>query len=55
MGVLFESAAAIDPDYMRKKRAAEKKAGRALTPEEFEARYLKIGGAPFERYRDEHF
>lgn len=45
MGVLFESKAAIDPDYMRKKRAAEKKAGRPLTNEEFETQYLTLGGA----------
>jgi hypothetical protein len=44
MGVLFESKAAIDPDYMRKKRAAERKAGHALTVEEFENNYLKLGG-----------
>lgn len=44
MGLLFESKVAIDPDYMRKKRAAEQRIGRELTNEEFEAEYLKIGG-----------
>ena len=44
MGLLFESKAAIDPDYMRKKKAAEKKAGRTLTNEEFETEFLKAGG-----------
>ena len=44
MGLLFDSKVATDPDYMRKKRAAEKRAGKALTNEEFEAQYLKIGG-----------
>lgn len=44
MGLLFESKAATDPDYMRKKKAAEKKAGRKLTNEEFETDFLKKGG-----------
>lgn len=44
MGVLFESKAAMEPDYMRKKRAAEKAAGRKLTNEEFESQYLTTGG-----------
>ena len=44
MGVLFESKAAIDPDYMRKKKAAEKQAGRRLSNEEFESLYLVTGG-----------
>lgn len=44
MGLLFESKVAIDPDYMRKKRAAEQRIGRELTNEEFEAEYLQIGG-----------
>ena len=44
MGLLFESKAATDPDYMRKKKAAEKKAGRQLTNEEFETDFLKKGG-----------
>lgn len=45
MGTLFESKAAIEPDYMRKKKAAERKAGRQLTNEEFESKYLEMGGA----------
>lgn len=44
MGLLFESMVAIDPDYMRKKRAAEKKVGHRLTNEEFEREFLKNGG-----------
>ena len=44
MGTLFESKAAIDPDYMRKKKAAEKKIGREMTPEEFESQYLEMRG-----------
>ena len=43
MGLLFESKVAIEPDYMRKKKAAEKKAGHALTNEEFESQFLKNG------------
>ena len=42
---MFESKTAIEPDYMRKKKAAERKAGRKLTNEEFEADFLKLGGA----------
>lgn len=45
MGLLFESKVAIEPDYMRKKKAAEKKAGNALTNEEFESQFLKNGRA----------
>ena len=41
MGVLFESKAAIEPDYMRKKKAVEKKIGRELSNAEFESKYLK--------------
>lgn len=41
MGLLFESKVATEPDYMRKKRAAEKKVGRRMTNEEFESRYLE--------------
>lgn len=44
MGVLFDSKAAIEPDYMRKKKAAEKKAGKKLSNKEFEENYLEIGG-----------
>lgn len=44
MGVLFESKAAMEPDYMRKKRAAEKTVGHKLTNEEFESQYLTTGG-----------
>lgn len=43
MGTLFNSAAAIEPDYMRKKKEAEKKAGRPLTNQEFEADFLELG------------
>lgn len=45
MGVLFESKAAIEPDYMRKKTAVEKRLGRKITRAEFEEKYLVIGGA----------
>ena len=44
MGTLFNSKAAIEPDYMRKKKEAEKKTGRKLDNKEFEDRYLDIGG-----------
>lgn len=44
MGLLFSSKTAIEPDYMRKKKAVEKEIGRKLTNEEFEESYLKIGG-----------
>lgn len=44
MGLLFASKAAIEPDYMRKKKAAEKQLGRSLTNEEFERDYLELGG-----------
>lgn len=55
MGVLFKSMAAIEPDYMRKKEEAEKKAGRKLTNKEFEDNYLEVGGGvALERYRHEH-
>ncbi len=53
MGLLFESKVATDPDYMRKKRAAEAKLHRKLTNEEFESKFLKNGGVTVERYR--HF
>lgn len=43
MGVLFQTKVAIEPDYMRKKKAAEKLVGHALTNEEFEAEYYKQG------------
>lgn len=42
MGTLFESKAAIEPDYMRKKKAVEKKLGRKISNAEFEADYLHI-------------
>lgn len=45
MGTLFESKAAIEPDYMRKKRKAEKECGRKLSNEEFERDFLVMGGA----------
>lgn len=41
MGVLFDSKCATEPDYMRKKKKAEKKAGRRLTNDEFERDYYK--------------
>ena len=44
MGVLFESKAAIEPDYMRKKKAVEKKLGRSITNSEFEDKYLETNG-----------
>ena len=44
MGTLFESKAAIEPDYMRKKKAVEKKLGREISRAEFEAHYLEING-----------
>lgn len=44
MGTLFNSMAAIEPDYMRKKKAAEKAVGHELTAEEFENNYLEIRG-----------
>lgn len=43
MGTLFESKVAIGPDYMRKKKAAEKKAGRKMSNEEFEENFLTSG------------
>lgn len=44
MGVLFESKAAIEPDYMRKKKAVEKQLGHKISNAEFESKYLVIGG-----------
>lgn len=44
MGVLFDSLTAIEPDYMRKKKAEEKRIGRTLTNEEFEKNYYTGGG-----------
>lgn len=44
MGVLFESKAAIEPDYMRKKKAVEKRLGHKISNAEFEDKYLKIDG-----------
>ena len=40
MGVLFESKAAMEPDYMRKKKAVEQKIGRKISNQEFEDQYL---------------
>lgn len=48
MGVLFESKAAIEPDYMRKKKAVEKKLGRKISNAEFEAEHLVINGGGVE-------
>lgn len=44
MGVLFESKADIEPDYMRKKKAVEKKIGRKISNQEFEDQYLVNSG-----------
>ena len=44
MGLLFESKAAMEPDYMRKKKQAEKAVGRSLSKEEFESEFLGNGG-----------
>lgn len=41
MGTLFESKAAMEPDYMRKKKVVERRIGRKISNEEFEAKYLK--------------
>jgi hypothetical protein len=52
MGVLFESKAAIEPDYMRKKKAVERRLGHEISNAEFEEKHLKIngGGWKIERY-----
>lgn len=42
MGTLFNSKAAIEPDYMRKKKAVEKEIGREISNKEFEEKYLVI-------------
>ena len=42
MGTLFNSKAAIEPDYMRKKKAVEKRLGREISRTEFEENYLQI-------------
>ena len=54
MGTLFDSKAAIEPDYMRKKKAVEKRLGHQITNKEFEDNYLVIngGGWKIERYRN---
>jgi len=44
VGTLFKSMAAIEPDYMRKKKAAEKRIGHKLTNTEFEEHYLETTG-----------
>lgn len=44
MGVLFESKAAIEPDYMRKKKAVERRLGHSISNAEFEDKYLVING-----------
>lgn len=44
MGTLFESKAAIEPDYMRKKRSVEKKLGHGISNKEFEDKYLVVNG-----------
>jgi len=44
MGVLFNSKVAIEPDYMRKKKAVENLIGHAISNAEFESKYLVTGG-----------
>lgn len=44
MGTLFTSKAAIEPDYMRKKKAVEKRLGHRISNIDFEERYLVTGG-----------
>lgn len=44
MGVLFNSKVAIEPDYMRKKKAVENRIGHAISNAEFESKYLVTGG-----------
>lgn len=44
MGVLFESKAAIEPDYMRKKKQVEKRLGHTISNREFEEQYLEMNG-----------
>ena len=44
MGTLFTSKAAIEPDYMWKKKAVEKRLGHTISNEEFENKYLVING-----------
>lgn len=44
MGTLFESKAAIEPDYMRKKKAIEKRLGHNISNQEFEEKYLALNG-----------
>ena len=44
MGTLFTSKAAMEPDYMRKKKAVEKKLGREISNKEFEDNYFIING-----------
>lgn len=44
MGTLFESKSAIEPDYMRKKTAVEKRIGKKISNKEFEDKYLIIDG-----------
>ena len=44
MGVLFESKAAMEPDYMRKKNAVEKRLGHTISNAEFEEKYLVVNG-----------
>lgn len=44
MGTLFNSKAAIEPDYMRKKKVVEKRIGHSISNQEFEEKYLEING-----------
>lgn len=44
MGTLYNSKAAIEPDYMRKKKAIENRLGHPISSAEFEDKYLVIDG-----------
>lgn len=44
MGTLFNSKAAMEPDYMRKKKTVEKQIGRQISNQEFEEKYLVVDG-----------
>jgi len=52
VGLLFESKAAIEPDYMRKKKAVEKRLGRTISNQEFEDKYLFINSGGGGRMSD---
>lgn len=44
MGTLYNSKAAMEPDYMRKKKAIENRLGHPISSAEFEDKYLVIDG-----------